>query len=235
MIDIDDIVEGIESPEKQAEEQLNTLHRSLFKLELTCTKIQFSLLDESGQNVEAQVFSIYEPKPINPFDSTASLGERSSGGTEHLHHQETSCSKLALLTLLIENTGFQLNMLEEVNGPDETRKLKIDLKFDDLILVNELFIISPELDSKLSPVSESIPLHPKLFDQGEVHHGANFLNYPITIDNILLKHPERVMVYCQRGLKEKYLSDNLHCAKVELFIVLKTKEGPVAEEFDSSD
>jgi len=136
VLEIDELLEGLDSPERLKKSMSNFLHKSSFKLDITLPKLQFDLLDESGKNAEAQVFSIYKEEPINPFDSRYTSKNLSDQNVD----DSLTKPKLALLSFIIEKATFHLDILEEVNCPDETKKLKMGLILFDSILVNNLFL-----------------------------------------------------------------------------------------------
>ena len=68
-----------------------------------------------------------------------------------------------------------------------------------------------------------------------MHNPYELKNYRVTIDNILTNHPERVMVYTQRGIHEKWLPNEAYFFKVEFFIIIKTKCNGVSDEFLPSE
>ena len=141
-----------------------------------------------------------------------------------------------MLSLIIEDTSFHLNMLEELDSSEDAKKLKIDLKFHECVSVNNLFIRAEDLSLKINPVCEKkIPLHPKLFDNSDETVPDNLNYHPINIKNILEHNPERVMTYCQQGLSERYSPDNCHCANIELFIIMKCQQKAVSQEFIALD
>jgi hypothetical protein len=229
-IDIDDLIDNLE-PIENVQKSLSTIpHKSLFKLDITCPIIQLDLIDESGKNVEGQVFSIYKEEPLNPFESNYQVLKNSCNKESDI--SDFSDTRLCLLSFIIESVSFKLNMLEQINCPDETKKLKINLKLADCLLANNLFLCDADLNTRLSPISEPIPLHPKLFNQ-KMPTKYSFKSYFPSISNILIHHPERVIIYRQRGIQE--LNDGNYFSDAELYVILKTDKRPVANQFTPAE
>jgi hypothetical protein len=232
-VDIDDVLNNdSEKDSEKAFEETPVLHKSLFKFEISISKLQLDILDEEAPSLNDIVISANQSEMFNPFDVDYSLKE------PRLTKKSTSQKEMkqALISFIAECTHFKLNMLEEVGAKDGTKKIKFELIIKDIICVNKLFVLSPLMDISLTPVSYRIPLFPKLFDHEDIAcHKIACLNYEITIDNILQKNPERVIFYIQRGLSERYAEDQVHCLKFETFLILKTIKQPVACEFNGAE
>jgi len=230
--DIEAYVTKLES--SVASQSVKTPHRSLFKFDLTVRKFHIDLFNENSDYEQPQIYSIHENEQYNPFSDLKDLKEQSSKlkNLEKTLKSFSGKSKLAIASLLVEGLSLQFNMLEEVGCEDETRKLKLDLKFNDLIAVNNLFVYGEDFTVKLNAFSEPIPLHPKLFDQSSGQE-YSYRSYCLTIENVLKNHPERVVLYCQRASQES--SGPSACTSLEFFMILKKTSQSTAEEFQPAE
>jgi len=117
--------------------------------------------------------------------------------------------RLALLSMIVENANLKIKMLEEEGSKSQNLKVKIESRVNDIIVVNNLFTVSSDLEINYCKVSKKIKNHPKLFDQEDIATQQVIqTNSEISIDNILNIVPERVIFYKQRGFSKKYDYDD---------------------------
>ena len=160
-IDIDDLNE-IKDSDKF--EDLNVSHKSNFKIEVSINKIQADLLTEKV------------PKEDDSLAHSANFEERKSAsfGNEfqdiklNKRSSNQEDTKFALLSFILEKSNFKISMLEEVGSKDGSIKLKFGFKINDILAVNNLFVVSPKLDASYCKNSVKISNHPKLFDQDDI-------------------------------------------------------------------
>ena len=238
--DIDDYLEQISS--SNCEELDKSQYKSTFKLDITIKMLQFDLVDAENYYEESITYSIWEQKEeFNPFLSTFDVKD-SPNKSKRIETSKQNIStdfnkentKLALLSFLAEDLWVKINILDDLEKIKKAQNIAIDFTINDLIVVDHLFLNYSDFSSRLISESEKIPLHPKLFD-AEWKKEYQWNNYIVNIESILVNHPERVLFYIQRVLKDKTWKTKINWIKLEILLSLKNDLSSISDQYAPSD